>query len=135
MIDPKIEPVAPAVPEAVDYSLMYSEMREENTRLKAIMTAARIEGKPVHAPGADRKPAVSAEHVRRSLGPLAMHNMTRNQKLEALGLNPEAVSDGALKKLFGRGNDGVAAKDLHNADPLRLKQLREAALLLNVYGG
>lgn len=126
--------ITEAIPEAVDFEQLYTEQRAENDRLKAVMVAARIEGKPVHAPGADRKPAVTAEHIKRSLGPLAMHNLTRDQKLQSLGVDPAAVSDSALKKLFGKGNDGVAAKDLHLSNPLQYRTLREASLILNLYG-
>jgi hypothetical protein len=127
-------PIEPAIPEAVNYSLMYEEQREENARLRSIMSAARISGVPTHAPGADRKPSITAEHVRRSVSPVAFLNMTRDQKIQSLGVDPATVTDGALKKLFGRSNDGIAAKDLHLSNPLQYRQLRECALILNKFG-
>jgi hypothetical protein len=97
------------------------------------MTAARIEGKPTAAPGSDKRPAVTAEHIKRSLGSLALLNMSRSQKLQTLGLTPESVTDAALRKLFGKGNDGSAAKDLSLTNMLAYRTMKEAALLLGIY--
>ena len=123
----------PAVPEAVNYQELYQEQRAESERLKGIIAAARLAPQP--ARNDDRRPTVSAEHVRRSLGPLALHKMTRDEKVASVGVDPRSVTDSALKMLFGRGNDGVAAKELRLTDPAKYRTLREAALLTGAYGG
>lgn len=123
----------PAVPEAVNYQELYQEQRAESERLKGIIAAARLAPQP--ARNDDRRPAVSAESVKRSLGPLALHKLTRDQKVEALGVDPKSVTDGALRLLFGRSNDGVAAKELRLTDPAKYRTLREVALLTGAYGG
>jgi hypothetical protein len=77
---------------------------------------------------------VPASRVKALLGPLALLKMTRDEKLQSLGVDPASVTDDGLKKIFGRGNDGKMGGDLQKTSPARYAQLREAALLLNVYG-
>jgi hypothetical protein len=49
-------------------------------------------------------------------------------------LDPASVDKAQLRTLFGRNTDTAAAVDFSKVNPYRYKQLREAALALNITG-
>ena len=60
--------------------------------------------------------------------------MTRAEKLGTLGIDANAVTDEGIKKVFGRGADSSIGADLYKSSPAKYAQLKEASLLLNLYG-
>ena len=123
------EPTAPT-----DYEALYRSQQAENESLKAVLAAARLNG--ASNPGSkldDRKPAITAERFKRMVDPVTFLKMPRNEKLAGIGVDPASVSDDRLKALFGRGADGREINELSKVNPYRLRLLREAAEILNIY--
>lgn len=114
-----------------DYELLYQEQRQENERLKALLTVARVSGTPGNTQTSTR-PVVTAERVEATLGRAAFLNTSRSEKLQAIGLDP-SVTDEYLRKLFGRNADFKAAQDLHKTSPGKYALLREGAKILNIF--
>jgi hypothetical protein len=121
------------VGDAINYEEMYRSQREENERLGNIIAAGRLAPSQAH-PDKDRKPGVTADRLKAMLGPVGFLRASRAEKLTGLGLNPSEISDAGLTKLFGKGNNGKESSDLHKTNPFRYRQLREAAIVLNLYG-
>ena len=124
--------VAGTTPGNLDYKALYEGQAAKTAQLEAVIAAGRLQSST--AKGDDRKPAVTAQRLKAMLGPVGWLNSTRDEKLVGLGLNPREVDDNLLKKLFGRGNDGKAAQDLHKQNPYRYRVLKEASEALDVYG-
>jgi hypothetical protein len=127
-----VAPVAPVVTET-DHELIASDLRAENTRLKASLAAVRLGTTPSGSSN-NGKPLISAARFRAEVGLSSLRGMPVDQKLQGLGLDPATVSIDHLERLFCLGNDGVAAAELMRASPKRYRQLREAADLLGIYG-
>jgi hypothetical protein len=113
-----------------DFESLYEQRKEENARLQAILTAGRV-SRPT-APQSV-KATVLAEQVKARLGPATFHQMTRNEKLQAVGVDPKSITNEGLSKIFGRGNDGTVGRDLMRTSPQRYAQLRQASLILNLF--
>ena len=116
-----------------DFQALHTEAQAEIERLKAVIAAGRIAPVSEH-PQANAKPAVTAQRLTAMLGTHGVNRLTRAEKIQALGLDPNGVSDDLLRACWGRGNDGAALSELHKTSPLRARQLREAAILLNIFG-
>lgn len=119
-----------------DYETLYQESQEEISRLKAVITSARLAPVTDH-PQKDAKPAVTAARLRATIGDVALRNMTREDKLRALSLDPSTIDDALLQKCFGlasKGNDGKSAREIYNKSPLRYRQLKQAAEILGYLG-
>jgi hypothetical protein len=59
--------------------------------------------------------------------------MTRAEKLAGIGVDP-STSDDLLRRIFGRGADGAVGNDLMKSSPARYRLLKEASLILDIYG-
>jgi hypothetical protein len=113
-----------------DFESLYEQEKEANARLQAIITAGRV-NKPAAPPNA--KATVLAEQVKAQLGPVTFYKMTRDEKLQAVGVDPKSITNEGLSKIFGRGSDGSVGRDLNNSSPQRYAQLRQAALILGLF--
>jgi len=127
---PSVSTLPEVQPIPSDWENLYSQQKLENERLQAVITATR--SARAAAPQSV-KPAMTAERLRASVGDLALLKMSRDEKLQSLGVDPASVTDDGLHKLFGRGNDGKAAAELSKVNPGRYGLLREAAVLLGRY--
>jgi hypothetical protein len=126
-----VAPVAAPVTET-DYQKLYEQKVEENDRLSAVIAASRIAtSTPANK---SHRPAITAARMRALVGDAAYLNMSRTEKLVALGVDPASASDDLLRRAFGRGAAGSVGADLHKTSPARYSLLREAALALNIYG-
>jgi hypothetical protein len=124
------DPVTPPV--TTDWEAMYESQRIENGRLKTIMDAAKIS--PSSTPGKSVQAAITADRVKATVSPTAFLKMTRDDKERALGIDPTSVTDDGARKIFGRGADPALGIELHKASALRYSQVKQVALLLNIYG-
>ncbi len=124
-------PAPEAQPAPSDYEALYKEQKADNERLQAVITANR-NSKPNLAPQSV-KAAVLADRVKAQLGPVGFLKATRDEKLMVLGVDPKSITDDGLQKIFGKRNDPSLGKDLMRSSPARYAQLRQAALLLNLY--
>lgn len=115
-----------------DWETLYAESQEENTRLKAVISSARLAPTADHS-GKDLKPAVTFERLTALLGTHGVNKLTRSEKISALGENPANIDDAFLHKCFGKGNDGSAAADLFKTSPLRYRTLKEISKALQLY--
>jgi hypothetical protein len=113
-----------------DFESLYTQQKEENARLQAILTAGRV-SKPTALQSA--KATVLAEQVKAQLGPVTFYKLNRDEKLQAVGVDPKSITNEGLLKIFGRGSDGSVGRDLNNSSPQRYAQLRQAALILNLF--
>ena len=113
-----------------DFESLYEQQKEENARLQAILTAGRV-SKPTAPQSA--KATVLAEQVRARLGDVAFHQLTRDERLLSVGVDPKSITNEGLSKIFGRGNDGSVGRDLMRTSPQRYAQLRQAALITNLF--
>jgi len=120
------------VADADDYALINAELRAEVDRLRA--TVASVTRAPQPLSHSEARPAISADKFERTVGRVAILNMSRDQKVAGLGHDPASIKDSYVRSLFGKGNSGVEAADLMRANPKRYRELKEVALLLNIYG-
>ena len=116
----------------VNFEEMYNSQRDENDRLKQVLTAARLDPNYVDAPS-HTKPALSAEQIRAQLGPLRLLNMTEVEKLASVGINDPSVNRGMLLSIFGIGADSRIGSDLMKSNRARYRTLKEAAILIGAY--
>ena len=131
ILDPEaIAPVPAVSVSESQYKQLYEAQKLETERANALLTAAR--STTAVAPQTIR-PAMTADRVKATLGDLAVYKLTRDQKLQSLGIDPASITDQALSQLFGRGNDGKLGADLVKSNPRQYFLLREAAMLLNLY--
>jgi hypothetical protein len=115
----------------VDYKALYEQKSEEVDSLNAIITASRAATRiPANQ---SHKPSITAERFRAQVGDVAFLNMTRAQKLMGVGVDP-ATPDDVLHQGWGRGNDGKFAQDLMKSDPKKYSSLRQAAIVLGIFG-
>ena len=117
-----------------DFEEMYHQRGEEIARLEAVLSATRRNATPIAHPQATLKPGITAERFKAMTGKVEFLNLTRDQKLAGMGLDPKAISDSQLRQTFGKGADAALGADLMKVSPLRYRQLKEAALVLNIYG-
>jgi hypothetical protein len=125
------EPVAGPI--VTDYELIAADLRAENTRLKASLAAVRLGSTPSGGRNSGQ-PTITAARFRAEIGLNNLRGMPRDEKLRGLGLDPAIVNNDYLEQIFCIGNDGTAAAELMRANPLRYRQLKEAANLLGIYG-
>lgn len=126
----RTEPVAVVTPST--YEAMYLAERAKADQLREVLAAARINPDRPTAKEAGG-PTKSAEQVKAQLGQVQMLNLTREQKLAALGVVDATVTDEFLRCLFGRSNTGQLAKDLHITSPARYALLKQCAILTGAY--
>lgn len=124
--------LSPAVRPDSDWEALYASSQAENTRLHDVLTASQLSKAP-STQGHSVKAAVTAKRVTALLGAAAVMKLSRDQKVHSLGVDPKSITDDGLQKLFGRRQDGKTAIDLHKTNPARYAQLREVALILNLY--
>lgn len=113
-----------------EYYHLYEQQRAENEALKAQLGAVR-ENKTART---DTRRVDSMEMVRDRMGRAQWFQLSEAQKLTSLGLDPQTVDKQQLRSLFGAKSDGSYAVDFQKTNPFRYRQLREAALALNVTG-
>jgi hypothetical protein len=109
---------------------LYTAQKAENEALKAQLGAVR-ENREARS---DKRTVDTMEQVRDRMGRATWFQLTEAQKLSALGLDPSTVDKNQLRTLFGAKSDGSYAVDFQKTNPYRYKQLREAALALNITG-
>ena len=86
----------------INWQQMYEQQKKETETLQTILTAAKV-GTAAPASLQGNKPEVTATHLKASLNPVVFLNMSRNEKLQALKIDPATVSDDQLRRIFGRG--------------------------------
>ena len=74
------------------------------------------------------------EQVRDRMGRATWFQLSEAGKLTALGLDPSSVDKTQLRSLFGKSTDTAFAVDFMKTNPHRYKQLRQAALALDITG-
>ena len=124
---------APIPESQIDWQQMYEQQRKETEKLRTILTAAKV-GTATSASLQGNKPEITAAHLKASLNPVQFLNLSRDEKLRALKIDPTTVSDDDLHRIFGRGANGAIGADLMKVNPGRYRLLREAAQILNIYG-
>jgi hypothetical protein len=125
-----IEPIREIV--ASDYEQLYYQSQEKIQELENVIKASRIKPVSEH-PSKDAKPGMTDEKLRAQIGANAYGNLSRADKVAALGVDPSTVDEVFLRKCFGKSNSGVEAKELFNSNPLRYRVLKEVAKALNIY--
>ena len=115
-----------------DYAKLYKEQREENERLNALLTAARLGTAAAVARGQNSKAPVLADTVRAQVGAAQFHQMSRTDKLTSVGLEPE-LSDEMFLDIFAIGAEPQLGLDLSKSNPKRYNMLREGAKILGLY--
>jgi hypothetical protein len=118
-----------------DYKALYEQQKAQTESLQAVIDATRI-GKTSSLPSdKGTKPSMTAERFKRMVDPVEFIRMTRDNKLRGIGVDPASVTDEALRALFGKGADGKLSCDLFKSNSTRYYLLKQAALVLNIYGG
>jgi hypothetical protein len=113
-----------------EYYHLYNQEKQAREAAEAQLTAVR-ENRTARA---DTRTVDTMEMVRERVGRTTWFQLTEAQKLTALGLDPASVDKVQLRTLFGKNTDTAAAVDYARAQPFRYKQLRQAALALNITG-
>lgn len=138
MIDPNVSNAESiALLASSDYEVLYAQSQEANAKLKADLEAVRQSAERAGHP--DARPGQTAEagkaQLIRERGAAGFLNASRADKLRAIGIHdPASVDDTLLARAWGLGNDGTVLKDLHLTNKGRTRQLREAALILDIFG-
>ena len=83
---------------------------------------------------ADTRTVDTMEQVRERVGRATWFQLSESGKLTALGLDPSTVDKMQLRTLFGAKTDTALAVDFAKTNPYRYRQLRQAALALNITG-
>jgi hypothetical protein len=83
---------------------------------------------------ADARTVDSMEQVRDRMGRPTWFQLSEAGKLTALGLDPSTVDKTQLRSLFGAKSDCAYAVDFQKVQPYRYRQLKQAALALNITG-
>jgi hypothetical protein len=117
---------------AVDFEALYRAEKLEKESLQNLQAATRSQSTTAH-PSLNTRPSMTADRVRAINGLGTVHQMSRAQKLQALGVDPSTISDDGLRALFGRKQDGKLAQDLFKTNPGRYRLLKECADILNLY--
>lgn len=128
--------IEPEKDPAIDWRSLYEDSKTRLEQLENELSAVRTAQAAQHATDTfrqnDRRPAVDAEQVKARAG-ASWHQMSRDGKLSALGIDPTSITDERLRQLFGRGNDGKLSSDLHKSNPFQYRRLKQAALALDIY--
>ncbi len=109
---------------------LYQQQKAETEALKAQLGAVR-ENRTAKA---DTRTVDSMEQVRDRMGRATWFQLPESGKLTALGLDPSTVDKTQLRALFGRHTDTSLAVDFQKTNPYRYRQLKQAALALNITG-
>jgi hypothetical protein len=82
------------------------------------------------------QPVGSVEQSRSKLGEYQWnHVMTPNTRLQAIGVQPSEVTPAVrqeIEEVFGPKSTSVRASEMHRADPLRYRRLREIGRCLRI---
>ncbi len=113
-----------------DYAKLYHETQEQLAQANAIIAASNSASSS--APGKSVQPKLTAQRLRATVGELGWLNMSRADRLMAIGCDP-SISDDFLRKVFGRNSVGTVGRDLQRTDPSRHALLREAAHCTGMY--
>jgi hypothetical protein len=113
-----------------EYYLLYEAQKKEMELLKAQLGAVR-ENKVART---DNRTVDSMERVRDQMGRATWFQLSRDQKVASLGVEPSSVDMVQLRALFGKHTDTALAVDFMKTNPYRYRQLREVALALDVTG-
>ena len=104
--------------------------RTEIKRLTDLLSA--VDQRPSRSGWESKVPEVTVSKLEQQIGSTRLHHgLSREQKLSALGVDPN-TTDARLAQLFGGKADSAAANDLHKTDPVQYRKLREAAILLQI---
>ncbi|MGA8742978.1 MAG: hypothetical protein WB561_17460 [Terracidiphilus sp.] len=109
---------------------LYLQAKQENALLKAQLGAVR-ENRTAKA---DNRTVDTMERVRDTMGRATWFQLSRDQKVASLGVEPSSVDMVQLRTLFGKHTDTALAVDFAKTSPYRYKQLREVAKALDVTG-
>jgi hypothetical protein len=109
---------------------LYLAAQKENELLKAQLGAVR-ENKVART---DTRTVDSMERVRDLMGRATWYQLSRDQKVASLGVEPSSVDHVQLRKLFSKETDSGYAVDFMKTNPFRYRQLREVAKALDVTG-
>jgi hypothetical protein len=113
-----------------EYYHLYEAQKRENEALKSQLGAVREN----RAAKADTRTVDTMEQVRERVGRATWFQLSESGKLTALGLDPSTVDKMQLRTLFGAKTDTALAVDFAKTNPYRYRQLRQAALALNITG-
>lgn len=113
-----------------EYFHLYEAQKKETELLKAQLGAVR-ENKVART---DSRVVTSMERVRDTMGRSTWFQLTRDQKVASLGVDPSSVDMVQLRNLFGKHTDTAYAVDYMKTNPFRYRQLREVAKALDVTG-
>lgn len=119
-----------AVKEQNEYYHLYNQEKAAREAAETALKAVR-ENRTARA---DTRTVDTMEQVRERVGRAAWFQLSEAGKLAALGLDPATIDKPQLRKLFGRHSDGVFAVDYQKVQPYKYKQLKQAALALNITG-
>jgi hypothetical protein len=111
------------------YALYQSEKAKRELAEKQI--AAVRENKVARA---DDRRVDSMERTRDLMGRDVWFQLSRDQKVASLGVEPSSVDMVQLRALFGKHSDAALAVDYMKTNPYRYRQLREVAKALDVTG-
>jgi hypothetical protein len=113
-----------------EYYLLWEQQKQENALLKTQLGAVRDN----KAAAVDNRVVPTLEMTRDRMGRSTWAQLNTNQRIAAIGVQPDSVDRPQLAKLFGRNADHVYASDLMKTSPYRYRQLREVAKILDVTG-
>jgi len=116
--------------ESNEYYHLYNQEKKARETAEAQLGAVR-ENREAKA---DTRTVESMEQVRERVGRAMWFQFSESQKLTALGLDPATVDKNQLRSLFGAKSDGAYAVDFMKTSPYRYRQLKQAALALNITG-
>ncbi len=119
-----------AAKEQNEYYHLYNQEKAAREAAETSLKAVR-ENRTARA---DTRTVDTMEQVRERVGRAAWFQLSEAGKLTAMGLDPATIDRPQLRKLFGAKSDGAFAVDFMKTNPYRYKQLRQAALALNVTG-
>ena len=113
-----------------EYFHLYNQQKAEAEALKTQLGAVR-ENRTARA---DTRTVDTMEQVRERVGRANWFQLSEAGKLTALGLDPATIDKAQLRTLFGKHTDTAAAVDFSKVNGYRYKQLRQAALALDITG-
>jgi hypothetical protein len=113
-----------------EYYHLYEQQKAETEALKAQLGAVREN----RAAKADTRTVDTMEMIRKRVGRATWFQLSEAGKLSAMGLDPASVDKNQLRTLFGASTDTAFAVDFMKTNPYCYRQLKQAAMALNITG-
>lgn len=113
-----------------EYYHLYENQKLEIEALKAQAKAVNDN----RTAAKDERVVTSMERCRDLMGRATWQQLSTNQRIAAIGVEPQSVDRKQLEDLFGRNASSTYASDLIKTSPYRYRQLREVAKIMNVTG-